>query len=66
MEAQSLGVEVRRDDSTADVGDSTMGAMSCVLFEQPKGADILKSNDQCIHPEFGQPAGSFTLFSHSY
>ncbi|CAI6355965.1 unnamed protein product [Macrosiphum euphorbiae] len=55
------------DDGTADVGASTMGAKSlCVPFEQPKGADILKSNDQCIHPECGQPAGSFTLFGRSY
>ncbi|XP_060881992.1 bifunctional glutamate/proline--tRNA ligase-like isoform X2 [Metopolophium dirhodum] len=55
------------DDGTADVGASTMGAKSlCVPFEQPKGSDILKSNDQCIHPECGQPAGSFTLFGRSY
>ncbi|KAL5237027.1 hypothetical protein ACI65C_004437 [Semiaphis heraclei] len=55
------------DDGTAEVGASTMGVKSlCVPFEQPKGADMLKSNDQCIHPECGQPAGSFTLFGRSY
>jgi len=44
-----------------------MGAKSlCVPFEQPKGGDILKSNDQYIHPECEQPAGSFTLFGCSY
>ncbi|XP_022182838.1 bifunctional glutamate/proline--tRNA ligase-like [Myzus persicae] len=55
------------DDGTAEVGASTMGAKSlCVPFEQPTGAEILKSNDQCLHPECGQLAGSFTLFGRSY
>lgn len=44
-----------------------MGAKSlCVPFEQLTGAEILKSNDQCLHPECGQLAGSFTLFGRSY
>ncbi|XP_050061571.1 bifunctional glutamate/proline--tRNA ligase-like isoform X5 [Aphis gossypii] len=55
------------DDGTAEVGASTMGAKSlCVPFEQPKGDEQLKSNDQCIHPECGLTAGSFTLFGRSY
>ena len=44
-----------------------MGAKSlCVPFEQPKEEEKLKSDGQCIHPECGQPAGSFTLFGRSY
>jgi len=44
-----------------------MGAKSlCVPFEQPKGDEQLKSNDQCIHPECKLTAGSFTLFGRSY
>lgn len=44
-----------------------MGAKSlCVPFKQPKGNEKLKPDDQCIHPECGQLAGSFTLFGRSY
>jgi len=44
-----------------------MGAKSlCVPFEQPEGKDKLKSDDNCIHPECGQLARSFTLFGRSY
>lgn len=44
-----------------------MGAKSlCVPFEQPKGDKELKPGTQCIHPECGQLAGSFTLFGRSY
>lgn len=44
-----------------------MGAKSlCVPFEQPKGDEKLSSSEQCIHPDCGQLARSFTLFGRSY
>lgn len=56
---------VFRDDGIAEVGFSTMGAKSlCVPFEQPR--EKLKSDELCIHPECGKPAGYFTLFGRSY
>lgn len=56
-----------RDDGTAEIGASTMGAKSlCVPFEQPDGNEKLKPEDKCIHPECSQSAGFFTLFGRSY
>lgn len=56
-----------RDDGTAEIGASVMGAKSlCVPFEQPKDDEKLNVNDKCIHPECGQAAVSFTLFGRSY
>ncbi|VVC42792.1 WHEP-TRS domain,Prolyl-tRNA synthetase, class II,Proline-tRNA ligase, class II, C-terminal,Anticodon- [Cinara cedri] len=57
--------DTAKDDGTAEIGASTMGAKSlCVPFEQPDGNEKLKPDDKCIHPECNQRAGFFTLFDN--